>query len=74
MGTQTVTSCPVSWFAYILLYGKEKWVLVLVGSQNNCVEKPVWPMFPDYLLFFCDYDSTNQIKLTWLCTSGFKQP
>ena len=29
--------------------GKEEWVLVKLGSQRNCVERPVRPVFPDYL-------------------------
>ena len=28
--------------------GKEEWVLVLLGSQHKCVERLVWPLFPDY--------------------------
>ena len=31
------------------LPGKEKWVLLQLGSQLKCVERPVWVMFPDYL-------------------------
>ena len=40
---------PALWFAYILIHGREEWVLVLLGSQHKCVERPLRPMFPDYL-------------------------
>ena len=29
--------------------GKEELVLVYLGSQHKCVERPVRPEFPDYL-------------------------
>ena len=29
------------------MLGKEEWVLVYLGSQHKCVERPVWPVFPD---------------------------
>ena len=41
--------CPPLWFVYILMPGKEEWVLVLLGSQHKCVERPVRPEFPDYV-------------------------
>ena len=27
--------CPVLWFVYILMHGKEEWVLVELGSQHK---------------------------------------
>ena len=41
--------CPALWFVYILMPGKEEWVLVYLGSQHKCVERPVRPVFPGYL-------------------------
>ena len=39
--------CPVLRFVYILIHGKEEWVLTWLGSQHNCVVRPV---FIDYLI------------------------
>ena len=41
--------CPALWSVYILMPGKKEWVLVQLGSQHKCVERPVGPVFPDYL-------------------------
>ena len=35
--------------------GKEEWVLILLRSQHNCVERSVRPVFPDYLSVLCDH-------------------
>ena len=43
-------------FAYILMHGREEWVLVSLGSQHKSTELPVWPVFPDYLSVSYDYD------------------
>ena len=49
--------CPALMFIYILMPVKEEWVLVQLGSQHKCVERPVRPVFPDFLSVSCDYDS-----------------
>ena len=49
--------CPSLWSVYVLMFSKEEWDLVQLGSQHNCVERPIWPVFPDYLSVSCDYDS-----------------
>ena len=55
--------CPALYFVYILMPGKEEWALVQLGSQHNCVELPVRPVFPDYLSVSYDYDVTNLLKM-----------
>ena len=47
---------PALWFVYILMPGKEEWVLVQLGSQHKCVERPVRPEFPDSVSY--DYGDT----------------
>ena len=37
--------CPVPWFVYILMHGREEWVLISLGSEKKCVELPVRPVF-----------------------------
>ena len=44
--------CPALWFVYILMHGKEECAPVSLGSQHKCVERPVRPVFRDYLPFF----------------------
>ena len=34
-----------------------------LDSQHKCVERPVWPVFPDYLSVPCDYGYINLYKL-----------
>ena len=41
------------------MHGKEESVLVKLGSHHNSVERPVWPVFPDYLFDFCDCARTK---------------
>ena len=41
--------CPAYWFVYSLMSGKEEWVQVQLGSQHESLERPVQPVFPDYL-------------------------
>ena len=51
-------NCPrwsALWFAYILMHGKEAWVLVYLCSQCKCVERALWPVFPVYLTVSSDY-------------------
>ena len=50
-----MSRCPALWFAYILMPGKKEWVLVQLGSQQKCVERPVRPVFTDQLSVSCDY-------------------
>ena len=47
--------CPDLWVVYILMHGKEEWIVVSLGSQHTCVERPVRSMFPDYLSVSCNY-------------------
>ena len=49
-------------FVYILMLGREEWVLVELGSQQKCVKRPVRPVFPDYLSVSHDYDYNNNSK------------
>ena len=37
------------------MHSKEEWVLVKLGSQHMCVERPAWSVFPDYLSVSRDY-------------------
>ena len=55
MGVNSVNRTAIS-FVYILMHGREEWVLVWLGSQHKHVERPVQPVFPDYLSVSCDYD------------------
>ena len=57
--------CPALWFVYILIPGKEEWVLVYLGSQHKCVERPVRPVFPDSVSY--DY------AITKLQSNGFEK-
>ena len=50
---------PALWFVYILMHGKEEWVLVQLGSQSKCTERPVRPVFSNYLSVSCDYGETK---------------
>ena len=50
--------CPALWFVYILMPGKDEWVLAQLSSQHKCVERPVRPVFPDYLSVSYDYEKT----------------
>ena len=52
--------CPALWFVYILMPSKEEWVLAQLGSQHKCVDRPVWPVFPDYLSVSYDYGKFNR--------------
>ena len=54
-----IPRCPALWFVYILMPGKEEWVLVYLASQHKCVEWPVRFVFPDYLSASCDYVYTK---------------
>ena len=36
-------------FVYILMHGREEWVLIQFGSQHKRVERAVRPVFPDHL-------------------------
>ena len=40
--------------------GREVWVLVYLGSQNNCIKLLVRLVFPDYLSISYDYDTSEQ--------------
>ena len=55
--------CPVLWFVYILMHGREEWVLAQIVSQSNCVERLVRPMFPDYLSIFGNYGANNDKRI-----------
>ena len=55
LGPQIVLNFPALWFIYILMHGRQEWVLLQLGYQHKCVERPVWPVFPDYLFVSCDY-------------------
>ena len=48
-------------FVYILMHGREEWVLVYLGSQHKRVERPVQPLLPDYFSVSCDYGRSNCI-------------
>ena len=67
--------CPALWFVYILMSGKEEWVLVQLGSQHKCLEWPVWPVFPDYLflvtMFKCIFWLPNIIVCKFLYKRSF---
>ena len=47
--------CPVPWFVYILMHGREEWVLISLGSEKKCVELPVRPVYPNCFFVSCDY-------------------
>ena len=49
-------SKPGLFTVYILMHGREEWVLVWHASQQERVEWPVQPVFPDCLSISCDYD------------------
>ena len=51
---------PSLWFVYILIPGKEKCVLVYLGSRHKCLQRIVRPVFPDYLSVSCDYNYINK--------------
>ena len=63
MGPLTSPLCASLWFVYILIPGKEEWVLVWLGSQHNCVEPPVRPVFPDYPFLVTMVHICNNIPL-----------
>ena len=54
MGVHSLNSTAFL-FVYILMYGREEWVLAQLGSPHKCVELPFWTVFPDYLSVSCDY-------------------
>ena len=67
-GSSNYLHCPALWFPYILMPGKEELVLVQLSFQHNSEERPISPMFPDYLFVSCDcvqifYDNLIFINL-----------
>ena len=53
-------NCPDFRFVYILMHGREEWVLLLLGSQDKPKEWSVRPVFSDYLSNSYDYGLIKQ--------------
>ena len=70
MGVHSLNS-PAFLFVYILMHGGEEWIVVQLGSQNKRIERPVRPVFQDYLSVSCDYvhDNRRQEKKRFLSLS-----
>ena len=66
----------VSYFiALSCLYFKQvrvDWVLIIFGTQIIKKKQPVWPVFPDYLSVFCEYEETKDRNKEWMEVSSFK--
>lgn len=45
------------------MHGKEAWVLVQLGSQNNLVERSFLSVFPDCPSISYDYDESIDISI-----------
>ena len=41
--SKNISRCPAVWLVYILMPSKKEWVLMQLGSQHDCVERPVQP-------------------------------
>ena len=54
--------CPALWFVYILMRGNEEWVLVQLGSQHKCVERPIRSEFPDYLFLMTMMEMKTELE------------
>ena len=55
--------------------GKEEWLLVQLGSQHKCIERPVRPEFPDYLFLMTmvrlmRYLRKRENNSQWLATKS----
>ena len=55
------------------MHGREEWVLVSLGSEHKPKERPVRPVFPDYLSVSYDCLNANYTNLNKLFENYFNR-
>ena len=54
------------------MHGKEEWLIEKLGSRHKCVERTVWPVFPDIFPFLVTMLTVRQSSFECFCEISAK--